>query len=49
MLEKIPSQSDLTDLLGPSLFEVWQNLCSVIDDAFDMESIWNSGCKKLTY
>lgn len=49
MLEKIPSQSDLTDLLGPSLFEVWQNLCSVIDKAYDMERVWNTGGKKWTY
>ena len=49
MLEKIPSQSDLTQLLGPSLFEVWQNLCSVIDKAYDMERVWNTGGKKWTY
>ncbi len=32
MLENIPSQSTLTELLGRSLFGVWQELCSVIDE-----------------
>ena len=32
MLENIPSQSTMTELLGQPLFEVWQELCSVIDE-----------------
>ena len=32
MLENIPSQSTLTELLGQSLFEVWQELCLAIDE-----------------
>ena len=28
MLENIPSQSTMTELLGQSLYEVWQELCS---------------------
>ena len=31
MLENIPSQSTMTELLGQSLFEVWQELCSAIE------------------
>ena len=31
MLENIPSRSAMIELLGQSLFEVWQELCSVID------------------
>lgn len=31
MLENIPSQSAMIELLGQSFFEVWQELCSVID------------------
>ena len=30
MLENIPSKSTMTELLGPSLFEVWQELCWAI-------------------
>ena len=49
MLEKIPSQSALAELLGQSLFEVWQQLCSAIDEKYEMERVWNSGGKNWTY
>lgn len=49
MLEKIPSQSAMTELLGPSLFGVWQQLCAAIEEQYDMERIWNSGGKNWTY
>lgn len=32
MLENVPSESTLTELLGQSLFEVWQKLCLAIDE-----------------
>lgn len=46
MSENILSQSDMAELLGQSLFDVWQQLCSVIDEKYEMEQIWNSGGKK---
>lgn len=49
MLEKIPSESTMTELLGQSLFEVWQELCSSIDEKYDMEKLWNSGGKNWIY
>ena len=49
MLENIPSQLAMTDLLGPSLFEVWQELCSTIDEKYDMERLWATGGKNWTY
>ena len=49
MPERMPSQSALTDLLGPSLFAVWQALCSTIDKAYEMEQIWGSGGKNWVY
>ena len=49
MPENIPSQSTITELLGQSLFEVWQKLCSVIDEKYDMERLWNAGGKNWTY
>ena len=48
MLENIPSQSTMTELLGQSLFEVWQTLCSAIDEKYDMERLWNTGGKNWT-
>lgn len=49
MLEDIPSQSAMIELLGQSLFEVWQQLCSMIDEKYEMERLWNTGGKKWTY
>ena len=49
MLEKIPSQSVMTELLGQSLFEIWQSLCSAIDEQYEMERLWNTGGKNWTY
>ena len=49
MPERMPSQSALTDLLGQSLFAVWQALCSTIDKAYEMEQIWGSGGKNWVY
>ena len=45
MLENIPTQSTMAELLGPSLFEVWQKLCSAIDEKYEMERIWDDGGK----
>ena len=49
MLENIPSQSIMTELLGQSFYEVWQALCSAIDEKYDMERLWNTGGKNGTY
>ena len=45
MLENIPSQSTMTELLGQSLLEVWQGLCLAIDEKYEMERLWNTGGK----
>ena len=39
MLENTPTQSTMTELLGQPLFAVWQELCSAIDEKYDMENI----------
>lgn len=49
MLNGIPSLSTLNALLGQSLFEVWQALCSAIDEKYEMERVWNTGGKNWTY
>ena len=38
MLENTPTQSTMTELLGQPLFKVWQDLCSAIDEKYDMEN-----------
>ena len=49
MLENIPSQLTMTELLGQPLFEVWQALCSTIDVKYEMDRIWDTGGKNWTY
>ena len=49
MLEKIPSQPAVAELLGQHLFEVWQALCAAIDEKYEMERIWNTGGRNWTY
>ena len=49
MLEKMPTQEMMIGLLGSSLFEVWKSLCSVIEEKYEMEQLWNTGGKKWTY
>lgn len=49
MLEKIPSESIMTDLLGKQLYDVWLSLSAAIDERYDMEGSWNNGGKKWIY
>ena len=49
MLEKIPTESSMIELLGLSLYEIWQQLCMMIDEKYEMDRIWNNGGKKWTY
>lgn len=46
MLEKIPSQTDMVDLIDDALFEILEKLCLVINEKYDMEQTWNVGGKK---
>lgn len=49
MLVKIPTNEEMTALIGQPLFEVWGKLTDLIDSKYDMERLWNSGGKKWTY
>ncbi len=49
MLEKIPSQEVLQELLDDHLFTVWQQLCALIEESYDMERLWNKGGKAWDY
>ena len=49
MLEKIPNERELKNLLGESLFEVWTKLCAAIDTQYDMDRLWDNGGKAWTY
>ena len=49
MLEKIPEREERIALVGASLFEIWEKLCALIDEQFDMDCLWDKGGKVWTY
>lgn len=49
MLDKIPNNEELTALVGQSLYDVWNKLCALIDENYDMERSWNQGGKAWKY
>lgn len=49
MLEKIPNAEDMVSLIGQPLYDVWNELCSLINEKYDMEYLWNQGGKAWTY
>ena len=49
MLDVIPNAEQMTALVGPSLYEIWKQLCAAIDAAYDMDCLWNKGGKAWTY
>ena len=49
MLEKGPVAEDIAALLGPQLYNVWKGLCTIIDEKYEMEHLWNNGGKAWTY
>lgn len=40
-----PTGKELLSLIGESLYGVWQSLCRLIDEKYEMEHIWNHGGK----
>ena len=49
MLDKIPNAEEMTNLVGQSLYDVWNKLCALIDEKYEMERLWNKGGKAWTY
>ena len=49
MLDKIPNAEEMTALVGQSLYSVWNELCALIDEKYEMESLWNKGGKAWNY
>lgn len=39
----------MKDLVGKSLWEIWEKLCALIDEKYDMDCLWNNGGKAWTY
>ena len=49
MPDMVPSTEQLTTLVGHPLYEIWTQLCALIDEKYDMERLWGIGGKAWTY
>lgn len=49
MFDKIPNTEEMTTLVGKSLYEIWNKLCELIDEKYDMDCLWNKGGKSWVY
>ena len=49
MLDTIPNEEVMTDLVGKSLYDVWNKLCALIDENYDMDRLWDKGGKAWKY
>lgn len=49
MLNTIPNNEEMTALVGQSLYDVWNRLCALIDENYDMERLWGKGGKEWKY
>ena len=47
--DMVPNAEQLTTLVGHPLYELWTQLCALIDEKYDMERLWGSGGKAWTY
>ena len=49
MLLNVPDTEEMKALIGQSLYEIWNKLCALIDEKYDMECLWNKGGKDWDY
>ena len=49
MLDAIPDAEEMTCLVGRHLYEIWNKLCALIEDKYDMDCLWNKGGKAWKY
>ncbi len=49
MLDIIPNTEQMITLVGKALYEIWNQLCALIDEKYDMECLWDKGGKAWTY
>ena len=49
MPETTPTQEEMTALVGGPLYDVWNRLCALIDERYDMERLWGKGGKAWKY
>lgn len=49
MLETIPTEMEMSKLLGQSFYSLWLKLCVMIDEKYEMEQLWNQGGKNWVF
>lgn len=49
MLDTMPTSEEIIALVGKSLYGVWNNLCALFNERYDMERLWNKGGKAWKY
>ena len=49
MLDRIPCEEEMTALVGIPLYDVWSQLCTLIDGTYDMDRLWDKGGKAWKY
>lgn len=49
MPDRVPNAEQMTTLVGKPLYEIWRQLCALIDEKYDMERLCGSGGKAWTY
>lgn len=49
MLDIIPNTQQMTTLVGKSLYDIWNKLCALVNEKYDMDCLWNKGGKSWTY
>lgn len=49
MLDQIPGEKELLTLLGAQRYQVWTELCALIEQRYCMERLWDSGGKAWKY
>ena len=49
MLDIIPNTEQMITLVGKPLYEIWNKLCALIDEKYDMDCLWNEGGKVWIY
>lgn len=45
----IPNEEEMTALVGAPLYDVWNRLCALIEERYDMDRLWGKGGKAWNY
>lgn len=46
---QMPTSEVIETLIGKELYQIWNALCSLIEQKYEMERLWNNGGKKWIY